>query len=77
MPTRLGVASILNGIRRPSTNTLRIPSIGWQVLWNYGFGPFLLWKVRAIHDIYHWRLQTTISIVAGYVNQCFAIKDPD
>ncbi|KAL6721850.1 hypothetical protein ACLMJK_000955 [Lecanora helva] len=41
------------------------PSIVWQLLWNFCFGPYLLWKIRGIHDIYHWRLQTTIAIVAG------------
>ena len=29
------------------------------------FGPYLLWKIRMIHDIYHWRLQTISAIVAG------------
>ncbi|CAL8574073.1 hypothetical protein XPA_000046 [Xanthoria parietina] len=41
------------------------PSVVWQFLWNYLFGPYLLWKIRTIHDIYHWRLQTIIAIVAG------------
>ncbi|KAL8896392.1 MAG: hypothetical protein Q9192_003118 [Flavoplaca navasiana] len=41
------------------------PSVIWQFLWNYLFGPYLLWKIRMIHDIYHWRLQTIIAIVAG------------
>lgn len=43
----------------------RIPSIGWQFLWNYFFGPILLWKIRMIRDIYHWRLQTILCVVAG------------
>ena len=29
------------------------------------FGPYLLWKICMIHDIYHWRLQTVLAIVAG------------
>ncbi|KAL8650564.1 MAG: hypothetical protein Q9226_005097, partial [Calogaya cf. arnoldii] len=41
------------------------PSVAWQFLWNYAVGPYLLWKIRMIHDIYHWRLQTIIAIVAG------------
>ncbi|KAL8783593.1 MAG: hypothetical protein Q9213_004522 [Squamulea squamosa] len=41
------------------------PSVAWQFLWNYLFGPYLLWNIRMINDIYHWRLQTIIAIVAG------------
>lgn len=41
------------------------PSIIWQFLWNFFFGPYLLWKIKPIHDIYHWRLQTWLSVVAG------------
>ncbi|KAG7007445.1 hypothetical protein G7Y79_00009g025540 [Physcia stellaris] len=41
------------------------PSIIWQGLWNYVLGPYSLWKIRDIHDIYRWRLQTIITIVAG------------
>ncbi|KAL8949095.1 MAG: hypothetical protein Q9222_004766 [Ikaeria aurantiellina] len=43
----------------------KIPSIIWQFLWNFFFGPYLLWKVRMIRDIYHWRLQTIIAVLAG------------
>ena len=45
--------------------SIRFPSILWQFLWNYIFGPVLLWKMRNIHEIYHWRLQTSLCIVAG------------
>ncbi|KAL8838904.1 MAG: hypothetical protein Q9170_001941 [Blastenia crenularia] len=41
------------------------PSVIWQFLWNFFFGPYLLWKIRMIRDIYHWRLQTIIAVVAG------------
>ncbi|KAL8868568.1 MAG: hypothetical protein Q9174_004906, partial [Haloplaca sp. 1 TL-2023] len=41
------------------------PSIIWQALWNFIAGPYLLWKIRLIRDIYNWRLQTFIAIVAG------------
>ncbi|KAL9096000.1 MAG: hypothetical protein Q9163_006468, partial [Psora crenata] len=41
------------------------PSIIWQFLWNYFFGPYLIWKIRMIRDIYQWRLQTILAIVAG------------
>lgn len=43
----------------------RVPTIAWQFLWNYAFGPYLLWKIRLIRDIYNWRLQTTLAVVAG------------
>lgn len=43
----------------------RAPSIVWQGLWNYVCGPYLIYKVRLIRDIYHWRLQTILAIVAG------------
>ncbi|KAL8696979.1 MAG: hypothetical protein Q9201_007377 [Fulgogasparrea decipioides] len=41
------------------------PSIIWQAVWNYIAGPYLLWKIRMIRDIYHWRLQTTLAVIAG------------
>ena len=43
----------------------RAPSVVWQFLWNYLFGPYMVWKIRNIRDIYHWRLQTILAIVAG------------
>ncbi|KAL8679877.1 MAG: hypothetical protein Q9186_003897 [Xanthomendoza sp. 1 TL-2023] len=41
------------------------PSIIWQAAWNFIAGPYLLWKIRMIRDIYNWRLQTTLAILAG------------
>ncbi|KAL9003308.1 MAG: hypothetical protein Q9188_003807 [Gyalolechia gomerana] len=41
------------------------PSIIWQAAWNYIAGPYLLYQIRMIHDIYHWRLQTTLAVLAG------------
>ena len=46
-------------------NDYRAPSIIWQAVWNYIAGPYLLYRIRMIRDIYHWRLQTTLAIVAG------------
>ncbi|KAL8728730.1 MAG: hypothetical protein Q9166_005217 [cf. Caloplaca sp. 2 TL-2023] len=40
------------------------PSIIWQAAWNFIAGPYLLWKIRKISDIYHWRWQTSAAIVA-------------
>ena len=42
---------------------VRIPSALWQGFWTWGFGPWLLFKIRKIHDIYRWRLQTTLVII--------------
>ncbi|KAL8628665.1 hypothetical protein Q9189_005613 [Teloschistes chrysophthalmus] len=42
-----------------------VPSIIWQFLWTWVCGPYVLWKIRMIRDIYHWRLQTIITVVAG------------
>ncbi|KAF6238994.1 hypothetical protein HO173_002866 [Letharia columbiana] len=42
-----------------------VPTVVWQFAWNYIFGPYLLWNIRMIKDIYHWRLQTTLAIIAG------------
>ncbi|KAL8946029.1 MAG: hypothetical protein Q9222_007518 [Ikaeria aurantiellina] len=54
-------------VRRSSSplQTTKAPSIIWQAVWNYIAGPYLLYKIRMIHDIYQWRLQTTLAIVAG------------
>ncbi|KAL8773559.1 MAG: hypothetical protein Q9209_001664 [Squamulea sp. 1 TL-2023] len=41
------------------------PSIIWQATWNFIAGPYLLWKIRMIRDIYNWRLQTTVAILAS------------
>ncbi|KAI9838118.1 MAG: hypothetical protein M1819_006274 [Sarea resinae] len=40
-----------------------LPSIFWQFFWTYGFGPFILFKIRHIQDIHHWSLQTRLSIL--------------
>ena len=47
-------------------DTSRIPSIGWQIFWAWCYAPYLLWKVRKVHDIHGWRLQTIICCIAGY-----------
>ena len=67
MPSRLGMVSNGRFLRLVSrdTNCCRLPSIVWQFLWNYFFGPYLIWKIRMIRDIYHWRLQTILAVVAG------------
>lgn len=51
-------------LKMPSDSS-RLPSIFWQFVWNFFFGPYLLWKIHVIHDIYHWRLQTMLAIIAG------------
>ena len=42
----------------------RVPSIIWQFLWSWVLGPFLLFTMPVYHDIYHWRQQTIIAIIA-------------
>ncbi|KAI9931366.1 hypothetical protein MW887_009941 [Aspergillus wentii] len=42
-----------------------IPSILWQLCWSWIFAPWMLWKIRNIHDIHHWRLQITCCVIAG------------
>lgn len=29
----------------------------------------MLWKIRNIHDVHHWRLQITICLIAKYVSK--------
>ncbi|KZF24068.1 hypothetical protein L228DRAFT_87952 [Xylona heveae TC161] len=40
-----------------------LPSIVWQFVWTYGIGPYVLFKIRNIRDVYHWSLQTKLSII--------------
>lgn len=35
----------------------------WQSVWTYGYGPFILFKIRKIQDTHRWRLQTTLAIL--------------
>ena len=62
------VSRILYFAGESNANDSRVPTIAWQFLWNYVFGPYLLWNIRMIKDIYHWRLQTTLAIIAGYAS---------
>lgn len=67
VPSRMGMVRFHHLNLCSFVELLRIPSIVWQCLWNFFFGPYLLLKVHKIHDAYHWRLQTMLSILAGYV----------
>ena len=60
-----GTFAVLIGVLFFPTNLSRVPSIGWQFLWNWFFGPYLLWKIHMIRDIYLWRLQTILAVVSG------------
>ncbi|KAJ6098139.1 hypothetical protein N7499_002513 [Penicillium canescens] len=42
-----------------------VPSILWQLFWSWIFAPYVLWKIRNIHDIHHWRLQITCCVIAA------------
>ncbi|KAJ5397025.1 hypothetical protein N7509_005138 [Penicillium cosmopolitanum] len=42
-----------------------IPSILWQLFWSWIFSPYILWRIRNIYDIHHWRLQITCCVIAA------------
>ncbi|KAJ5090941.1 hypothetical protein N7532_009625 [Penicillium argentinense] len=42
-----------------------IPSILWQLVWSWIFAPYVLWRIRNIHDIHHWRRQITCCLIAA------------
>lgn len=41
-----------------------IPSVFWQFLWATLFGPYVLLKIRHIHDTHYWAWQTRLAIIA-------------
>lgn len=41
------------------------PSALWQLIWSWLFGPYILFKIRKIHDVHHWRLQVILSVISG------------
>lgn len=43
----------------------RIPSALWQLFWCCIYGPYLLYKIRKVHDTHHWRMQTVLCVVSG------------
>lgn len=43
----------------------RVPSVLWQFLWSWGFGPYVLWKTRKIQDTHYWSISTRLSVLAG------------
>lgn len=43
----------------------RIPSILVQLFWSALVGPWILWKIRKVHDVHYWALQTRLAILAG------------
>lgn len=65
MPQRLGMVRLLCMLSQSISDSRRVPSIVWQFFWAWIYAPYLLWKVRKIHDLHGWRLQTTISCIAG------------
>ncbi|EOA85300.1 uncharacterized protein SETTUDRAFT_90966 [Exserohilum turcica Et28A] len=42
-----------------------VPSIFVQLFWSMLVGPWILWKIRKIHDVHSWALQTRLAIIAG------------
>ncbi|KNG86218.1 integral membrane protein [Aspergillus nomiae NRRL 13137] len=51
--------------RGPEWQDSLIPSILWQLFWSWIFAPCILWKIRKIRDIHHWRLQITLCVIAA------------
>ncbi|KAF2493095.1 hypothetical protein BU16DRAFT_564387 [Lophium mytilinum] len=43
-----------------------IPSAIWQLWWSCLYGPYLLYRIRHISDVYCWRPQIACSVVAGF-----------
>lgn len=39
-----------------------VVTILYQAVWTYFFGPWLLWRIRKINDVFHWKLQTVLAI---------------
>ncbi|KAF1980305.1 hypothetical protein BU23DRAFT_522344 [Bimuria novae-zelandiae CBS 107.79] len=42
-----------------------IPSIFVQLFWTVVVGPWILWKIRNVHDVHSWAWQTRLAIFAG------------
>jgi hypothetical protein len=42
-----------------------IPSAFWQLAWSWLYGPYLLFRVRKIHDVHYWRLAIILSVISG------------
>ncbi|KUJ11505.1 uncharacterized protein LY89DRAFT_594537 [Mollisia scopiformis] len=43
-----------------------IPSALWQLFWCCIYGPYLLYKIRNVHDTHYWRTQTILCVVSGF-----------
>ena len=41
------------------------PSAFWQALWAYGYGPYILYRIRNIRDVHRWKIQTSVAIIFG------------
>ncbi|KAF8466451.1 hypothetical protein BDZ91DRAFT_658098 [Kalaharituber pfeilii] len=39
------------------------PSSIMQAVWTYGFGPFILFRIRKIQDTHRWKIQTMLAIL--------------
>lgn len=42
-----------------------IPSAFWQMAWSWLYGPYILFKIRRIHDVHYWRLGVWLSVISG------------
>ena len=43
----------------------RVPSAFWQLFWCCIYGPYLLYRIRNVHDTHYWRAQTILCVISG------------
>ena len=60
-----GIVSTSGDAAQCRTGWEWFPSILWQLSWTYIAGPYVLFRIRKIHDTHRWALQTTLAICAS------------
>ncbi|PVH73718.1 integral membrane protein [Cadophora sp. DSE1049] len=43
-----------------------VPSALWQLFWCCIYGPYLLYRIRNVHDAHYWRAQTILCVISGF-----------
>merc|ERR1712144_85015 len=43
-----------------------VPSAFWQLFWCCIYGPYLLYRIRNVHDTHYWRAQTILCVISGF-----------
>ncbi|KAI9798104.1 MAG: hypothetical protein M1833_005001 [Piccolia ochrophora] len=57
-----GITSATGDARQCRQGWEWIPTASWQFIWTFGFGPYILFKIRNIKDVHRWTLQTTLAV---------------